>query len=168
MDDKKKNKAEEEKIVKPEAMENSDGENIDNTEEFEKVKEQVIRLEDNYKRALADYQNLLRRTQDEKREWAKFSNKDLVLKFLPILDTLMLAEKHTKDQNFVLTVQQFLSTLLQEGVERIKTIGEDFNPQTMEAVSTADGESGKVLDELRAGYMFEDTVLRPAQVIVGK
>jgi molecular chaperone GrpE len=79
----------------------------------------------------------------------------------------MLAEKHTKDQNFVLIVQQFLSALEQEGVTKIKTIGEEFNPHTMEAVSTSEGEGGKVIEEARAGYMFYDSVLRPAQVVVG-
>lgn len=133
---------------------------------LQKIKE----LEDKYRRALADYQNLQRRTIEEKREWARLSNKEVLLKLLPILDTLMLAEKHTKDQNFILTVQQFLSTLEQEGVKRIKTIGEEFNPHTMEAVSTTqvlEKEKGKVVEEMRAGYMFYETVLRAAQVIVG-
>ncbi|HEX7042142.1 MAG TPA: nucleotide exchange factor GrpE [Patescibacteria group bacterium] len=129
--------------------------------------QKIADLEDKYRRVLADYQNLVRRTQEEKREWAKLSNKEMILKLLPILDTLMLAEKHTQDKNFVLTVQHFLSALEEEGVIRIKTIGEEFNPQTMEAVSTVEGESGKVMEEMRAGYLLYDTVLRPAQVIVG-
>lgn len=149
--------------------EHIESEGIVSIEELDALKEQVARFEDNYKRALADYQNLQRRTQEEKREWARLSNKDLILKLLPILDTLMLAEKHTKDQNFVLTVQQFLSALEQEGVKRIKTIDEEFNPHTMEAVSTTESKDkkGKVVEEMRAGYMFYDTILRAAQVIVG-
>lgn len=139
-------------------------------EEFDALKDLASQLENNYKRALADYQNLQRRTQEEKSEWIKMAGKDLVLKFLPVLDTLMLAEKHTKDQNFALTVQQFLQVLQDEGVERIKTVGEEFNPQTMEAVTTQEaekGEKGKVLEEARAGYMYYNIILRPAQVIVG-
>jgi molecular chaperone GrpE len=121
-----------------------------------------------YRRALADYQNLVRRTHEEKREWAKFSSKELVLKLLPILDTLMLAEKHTQDKNFALVVQQFLQTLATEGVARIETVGKDFNPQTMDAVTTTEGDEGKVVEESRAGYALGETVLRPAQVIVGQ
>lgn len=139
----------------------------DETREDTALLQKIEDIEDKYKRALADYQNLQRRTQEEKREWAKLSNKDIVLKLLPILDTLMLAEKHTKDQNFSLTVQQFLQVLEQEGVKRIKTVGEEFDPRLMECVTTQKGELHKVLEEVRAGYMMYDQVLRSAQVIVG-
>ncbi|MGH7245430.1 MAG: nucleotide exchange factor GrpE [Candidatus Levyibacteriota bacterium] len=161
MDDKKKHAKKQEE----------NEENIENVEqvdeEFESLKNLALQLEDNYKRAIADYQNLQRRTIEEKREWAKLSNKDLLLKLLPILDTLLLAEKHTKDQGITLSVQQFLQVLGQEGVTRIKTIGEEFNPHTMEAVSTTTGEKGKVVEEARAGFLYYDTVLRAAQVLVG-
>ena len=172
MEENKKDKKEEEieteessDVIASEAKQSQD-------EELEESKEEALLQkieegEDKYRRALADYQNLQRRTQEEKREWARLSNKEMILKFLPILDTLMLAEKHTQDKNFVLTVQQFLSALEQEGVTRIKTIGEEFNPHTMEAVSTGDGETGRVVEEMRAGYMLYDSVLRPAQVVVG-
>ncbi len=173
MDDKKKNEKESQEKAGEIGLD--DLESLAKEEESVSVDamqtallQKVTDAEDKYKRALADYQNLVRRTLDEKREWARLANKDLVLKFLPILDILMLAEKHTKDQNFVLIVSQFLSVLEQEGVQRIKTVGEEFDPHAMEAVSTGDGEKGKVLDEARAGYMFYDTVLRPAQVVVGQ
>ena len=174
MDDKKQktNKVEQEEIKEQreeERVENSKQENVDEVQkELEQLRTLTAKLEDNYKRALADYQNLQRRTVDEKREWAKLSNKDLVLKFLPILDTLMLAEKHTQDKNFVLTVQQFLSALEQEGVKRIDTVGKEFDPNLMECVTTQEGEKNKVLEELRAGYTMFDNVLRSAQVIVGQ
>lgn len=128
----------------------------------------VLEVEDKYKRVLADYQNLVRRTRDEKSEWARIANKELVLKLLPILDTLMLAEKHTKDQNFVLTVQQFLQVLKDEGFERIKAIGETFDPLLMEVVETRDGADDKVLEEVKAGFRSGEVILRPALVVVGK
>lgn len=182
MDDQRRNKKEEDGDVisnegekSPEVILNQGSYDQIGVQDDEKKEERdsvllqkIEELEDKYRRALADYQNLQRRTQDEKREWARFSNKDLILKFLPILDTLMLAEKHTKDQNFVLTVQQFLSALEQEGVKRIKTVGEEFNPHTMECVTTQEGEENKILEEVRAGYTLFDQVLRSAQVIVGK
>lgn len=168
MDDKRRHKDEEEILTDevPEEVQESPGQ-ARMTDKNEALLQKIEELEDKYRRALADYQNLQRRTQEEKQEWARFSNKEMVLKLLPILDTLMLAEKHTQDKNFVLTVQHFLQALEQEGVKRIKTIGEDFNPHTMEAVSTTEGEKNKIVEEMRAGYMFYDTVLRPAQVIVG-
>lgn len=138
------------------------------SDEIETVKQRAEELENNYKRALADYQNLQKRVQEEKSEWIRSSNRDLLLRLLPVLDTLILAEKHLKDQGLTVSINQFLDTLKSEGVTRIKTEGEDFNPHLMECVTTEPGEEGKVLEELRAGYMLYDKVLRPAQVKVGK
>lgn len=171
MEDKKKNKKQEvadEKVAEEVTEMTADAEEEKKEVVEHILTEKLVEVEGKYKRALADYQNLVRRTQEEKREWAQFANKDIVLKFLPILDTLMLAEKHTKDQNFILTVSQFLQVLHQEGVTRIKTIGEEFNPHTMEVVTTGEGKENTVVDEMRAGYMLGENVLRPAQVIVGK
>lgn len=121
-----------------------------------------------YKRALADYQNLEKRVQEEKGSWIRLANKNLLLRLLPVLDTLMLAAKHAEDQTLQVTLQQFLSVLQNEGVTKIETEGKEFDPKTMECVVTEDGEEGKVLEELRAGFMLSDTVLRPAQVKVGR
>jgi len=137
-------------------------------QELDQLKSLVGQLDNNYKRALADYQNLQRRTQEEKTEWIMTANKQLVLKLLPILDTLMLAEEHTKDKSFTLTVQQFLQLLKEEGIERIKTIGESFDPLVMEAVETREGEDLKVLEELKAGFRSGEIIIRPAFVVVGK
>ena len=165
-DDKEEVVAQGEEIDEAKTGEQED--NVSVRQVQDKLVQQVEEAEQKYKRALADYQNLVRRTADEKREWARFSNKELVLKLLPILDTLMLAEKHTKDQAFRLVVQQFLQVLEQEGIRKIKTIGEAFNPHTMDAITTLDGEEGKVVEEIRAGFTLGDMVLRPAHVAVGK
>lgn len=124
--------------------------------------------EEKYKRALADYQNLVRRTQEQKIEWARLSNRELLLKLLPVLDTLMLAQKHIDDKGLEISINQFLKLLGDEGVTRIKTIGEAYNPHIMEAVGTTKGDENRVIDEARAGFMMYDTILRSAQVIVGK
>lgn len=125
-------------------------------------------LENQLKKALADYQNLEKRIASERSAWAKTAGRDLILRLLPGLDSLALAKKHTKDEGVSLAIDHFLSALRQEGVEKIETIGRDFDPNLMEAVSTAPGDEGKVVEELKAGYMLGDSVLRPAQVIVGK
>ena len=131
-------------------------------------KQKLVIAEDKYKRAIADYQNLVRRTGEQKMEWARSSNKELLLKLLPVLDTLMLAQKHIQDKGLEISVNQFIKLLEDEGVTKIKTIGEEYNPHIMEAVGTTKGENNKVIDEARAGFMIHDTVLRSAQVIVGK
>lgn len=125
-------------------------------------------FEEKYKRALADYQNLQRRTDEQKREWIMSAGRNVILKLLPVLDTLLLAQKHIEDKGLEISIDQFLKVLSDEGVTKIKAIGEKFNPHTMEAIGTTEGENEKVIEEVRAGFMLHDTVLRSAQVIVGK
>lgn len=122
----------------------------------------------NWKKALADYQNLERRIKEEREQWVKLANKDLIEELLPILDTLVSAQNHVKDEGVELGVKQFLAVLEKEGVSQIKTIGETFNPNTMECVSAVEGEDGKVIEEVRRGFMLKGQVLRPAQVVSGK
>ncbi len=139
-------------------------------EDEEKSKDlaQVKDLENLLKRALADYQNLERRTEENKREWIMSSNKNLILRLLPGLDNLLLADKHTEDAGVKIAIKHFMDILEQEGVKKIKTENADFDPNLMEAVTTATGEEGKVVEEIKAGYTLNGEVIRPAQVIVGK
>jgi len=136
--------------------------------ELATLKKQVEEFQNNYKRALADYQNLQKRVQEEKSEWIKSGNKELILRILPVLDTLMLAQQHVKDQGLEVSVQQFLDILKSEGVTKIETVGHEFDPHLMECVTTEEGDKNKVLQEIRAGFMQYERVLRPAQVTVGK
>src|SRR5579863_6806440 len=136
--------------------------------ELDALKQQVEEFQNNYKRALADYQNLQKRVQEEKSEWIRSGNKELILRILPVLDTLILAQQHVKDQGLEVSVQQFLDILRSEGVTKIETVGHEFDPQLMECVTTEEGDKNKVLREIRAGFMQYERVLRPAQVTVGK
>lgn len=136
--------------------------------EQEQAKDRIEELDNQLKRALADYQNLEKRVAEERREWIRASNKELLLRILPILDTLITASKHSDDANLKISVAQFLDILKGDGVEKIETAGKEFDPITMECVMTNIGEENKVLDEIRAGYMLYDKVLRPAQVKVGR
>jgi molecular chaperone GrpE len=129
---------------------------------------ELANLENQLKRALADYQNLEKRIAEEKSSWIKASNKNLLLKLLPGLDSLLLAEKHTQDEGVKIAIKHFIDGLENEGVKKIETVGKDFDPNLMEAIATKEGENGKVIEEVRSGYMLFDSVLRPAQVIVGK
>jgi molecular chaperone GrpE len=130
-------------------------------------KEELEKLENQLKRALADYQNLEKRISEEKSSWVKAANRDLMIRLLPVLDTLFLAQKHIEDEGLSLSIQKFMDVLREEGVERIETEGQDFDPNTMECVSVQDGEENKILEELRPGFILNGETLRPAQVIVG-
>ena len=137
-------------------------------DEVEKLREQILDLENQFKRAVADYRNLEKRFDEEKREYVKFANRDMLLRLIPAFDTLFLAEKFISDESIKLTVRHLSDVLRDIGVERVVTDGQMYNPEFMEVVSTEDGGEDKVLEELRPGFTLNGKLLRPAQVKVGK
>jgi|WetSurMetagenome_2_1015567.scaffolds.fasta_scaffold52955_1 molecular chaperone GrpE len=138
-----------------------------NDTKVQALEQQVKELDNKWKRALADYQNQEKRTQEERIEWIKSANRDLLLRILPILDTLISAKQHSEDQALTVSISQFLGILKDENITRIETVGKEFNPNCMEAITTEEGKENEVLKELRAGYMLNDKILRVAQVTVG-
>jgi molecular chaperone GrpE len=90
------------------------------------------------------------------------------LKILVIFDTLEMAYQHSQDKNIQVSIQQFLDVLKSEGVTKIETVGKKFDPNVMEAITTGEGKEGIVLQELRVGFMIHESLLRAAQVTVGK
>lgn len=138
-------------------------------QEIEQIDDnKIAQLEDQLKRAVADYQNLERRVDEQKSNWILSANKDLIQRLLPGLDNLLLADKHTQDAGVKIAIKHFMDILEGDGVKKIKTENADFDPNLMEAVSTTEGEEGKIVEELKAGYTLNGEVIRPAQVIVGK
>ena len=138
------------------------------TKDNQGPKKQLEELTKKWQRALADYQNLEKRTGLEKEEFAKFANSQLILKLLPGLDSLEKAGQHLKDEGLKLALKQLTDELASSGLEKIQTLGQDFDPEIMECLEVAEGEEGKVLDEIRPGYKLNNRVLRVAQVRVGK
>lgn len=129
-------------------------------------------FEHKYKRALADYQNLIKRTAIEKQEFAKFSNEHLLLEILPVYDNLKLALEHAeKAQNNAdaikegvkYVLKQFKGALNDMGVEEIETVGKKFDHHIMEAV---EGKGDRVAKEVKSGYKLNGKVIAPAKVIL--
>lgn len=126
-------------------------------------------LEEQLKRALADYQNLERRVTEEKRLLSELYSAIIIEKFLPILDNLENAQKHLNDQGLAMVISQFNDVLIAEGVEEIKAEGQNFDPRIHEAVETIESEEdGKVAKVVSKGYKINDKVIRPVKVAVGK
>lgn len=126
-------------------------------------------LEDQLKRALADYQNLERRVEEERRLLGQLSSAILIEKFLPVLDNLESAQSHLNDQGLDLVIKQFKDILTSEGVEEIQTDGQTFDPNLHEATDVTEGPNeGKIVKIIRKGYKIDNKVLRPAQVVVEK
>lgn len=63
--------------------------------------------------------------------------------------------------------QKFRGVLEAAGVTEIEAMGQPFDPERHEAVTTAPGPDGQVIEVMRRGYMLQDRVIRPASVVVG-
>ncbi len=120
-------------------------------------------------RALADYDNLRKRTEIEKSEWMKFAKQEFLVKLLPVIDSLELAQNYLNDKGLELALIQFKKVLDEEGIEEIAE-GKEFNEQVHEAVdSVAGGKKGEIAEFLQKGYIFNDgDLIRPAKVRVYK
>jgi molecular chaperone GrpE len=139
-----------------------------NGSKIEQLEKRVAELENDWKRALADYQNLEKRTREEKSLLTQFANMVLLESLLPVLDNFLLLEKHSEDQGVKMSVNEFKEVLRNAGLKEIDVNeGEMFDPKIMDAVDTADGEKDKVLQIIRKGYFFKEKLIRPVSVKVG-
>ncbi len=140
----------------------------DQTKQSDEVKKHIEEWKNKYLRALADYQNLEKRTTAEKEETRRFAIEVFLRRLLPVVDTLTAASNHIKDQGLALGLKELWAILSEFGVTQIETIGRQFNPHEMECIEVVSGEENKVIEESLPGYRLHDKILRVAQVKVGK
>lgn len=149
------------------------GESGDQTEELknqetEKQKD-VEELKNRLARALADYDNLIKRFSKQQDEIIIRSNKHLLEDLLPILDNLERAQSHLKDQGLQMAIDELGKVLYKYGLTEIDTNGE-FDSRMHEAIDYMEGGvEGKIAQIVTKGYQWRDgMVLRPAKVTVYK
>lgn len=128
---------------------------------------QLDQLDAQFKRALADYQNLEKRHHQNKENLIKFANQSLLDKLLFILDDLERAQTHLKNPGLDHIVKQFINILASEGIKEIKSTNQPFDPQLMDCAEVVAGRKNIVVATLLKGYSYHDKVLRPAKVEVG-
>ena len=164
----------------------SNDKHISNSSELEIYKKKCDDYLNNWKRERADFLNYKKDEMERIGFLGKYVKEDIIFKILPILDNFYLAEKQLPEnlksgksgsaeaiewtKGFLQIQNQITEFLKKEGIEEIKTNGEKFNPETMEAVGEAEekGDSGMVVEELQKGYIMESKVLRPAKVKISK
>jgi len=144
--------------------------------EIAHLQQQVADLTDALQRERADATNIRRRHDEQVASLRTSTKAQVVSDLLPVIDNFERALKHVPadltDNDYVKGIQgivsQFEKTLADLGVERIKTVGEVFDPKLHEAVSMeeGDGETDVVSEELQAGYRIGDNVIRHAMVRV--
>ncbi len=155
------------------ADENSRQNDITELNEYE---QQIQQLTEALMRERADSENIRRRHDDQLANVKDHVKVDIIRDLLPVIDNFDRSLKHIpKDlvnNDYIKGVQgivkQFENILISLGVQRIKTVGDVFNPELHEAVSMeeGDGEVEIVSEELQSGYILGDTVIRHAMVRV--
>jgi molecular chaperone GrpE len=139
-------------------------------EEITKLQQEIQNLDASWKRALADYQNLLKRVESDKKDFIRYSTANLVSKFLPSLDILELAATHSGDQGVQMAVKQFHDVLVSEGLEIVSPKpGDTYDHTLHECIETISGQPDNTIAEiLSKGYKIGDFVIRPSKVKVFK
>jgi molecular chaperone GrpE len=125
--------------------------------------------------ARADIENVRKRAERTALERVSYGRKQLLAKFLPVLDNLQRALAFDDSQalrgGLQATLKQFESALAGESVVAIETVGKAFDPHIAEAIATRESsehEDDIVVEEVQPGYRLGDDLLRPAMVIVAK
>jgi len=122
-----------------------------------------------YIRALADYQNLEKRTETERGQIQTFAGLVVIEKLLPVVDLLEKAQEHLKDQGLELALKELHAFFQALGVEKIDVVGKKFDPYSMDCVDIVPGgEENTVVSVFTPGYRMHHKVIRPAKVKVGK
>lgn len=136
--------------------------------------DEAMEWKNKYLRAMADYQNLEKRSGEQVQQARLFAAEVVISRLLPVVDTFDKVHEHIKDVGFELAYKQLHGVLEEQGVEKMDVIGKPFNPHEMECVEVVDlpaqagGENDTVVEETLSGYRFRGKVLRVAHVKVGK
>lgn len=184
MTDKNSNPFKNDEIVKDEEntiseeqtaeQENSPAENKiqDNKlqEEYDKLNQQYVRL-------AADFDNYRKRQEQERENLIKYGTESALKSLIEVLDNFERGQKALESvedcekvkESFNLVHRQVCEALTKLGLEEIKAIGEEFDPNFHEAVMqtpTSEHPEHTVIAELQKGYKLGDKVLRPTLVNV--
>ena len=132
-------------------------------------------LQDRLLRARAEFDNYRKRVARDNQRIRKMAAEKLMGSLLPVLDNLERALSHADDasRSFAdgveLVANQFQEALKTQGLETIPALGEAFDPNVHEALSSMPSEehpADVVAQEYERGYRLGDYVLRPAKVVV--
>jgi len=133
---------------------------------------------DRYLRAVAELENFKKRAARDKADIIKYGKEDLIKDILPFLDSLDRALSHAESsdvQSFksgiALIQDQLLCCLKKHGVEKIDSVGENFDPNVHEALmqmNSAEHRDNQIVSEMEKGYLLNGRLIRPSRVCVCK
>jgi molecular chaperone GrpE len=152
-------------------------------DQLAKLEEQLQEARSNALYAAAEVQNVRRRMEKEVADARAYASTGFARDMLAIKDHLDRAlAAVSEDLRADKTASQFLagieatsreleSVFARHGIERVKSVGEPLDPhrhQAMMESPASDAEPGTIVEEMQAGYVMKDRLLRPALVGVAK
>ena len=167
-------------IPSPERFETSRVPTEDKQAEEDEKKDQLIKeQQQQYLKLCAESDNFRKRMEREKDAAVKFANEGLIKKLLVVIDDVERALESVKTSGNIEALREgveiirnhFWGQMESEGLQRIPTDGQPFDPNLHEAVSTETSEDAKenhIVSTLQPGYMLKDRVIRAAMVSVAR
>ena len=136
---------------------------------------ELARMEDRYKRALADLDNYRKRSARELQAGVEQRRDAMLRDWLEAVDSVERALQMSRGtpgaEGLRALLEQMESILARQGVQRIGATGEQFDPERHEAIEarvTSDTPDRMILETVRSGWAIGDRVLRPALVVVAR
>ncbi|MDP2926888.1 MAG: nucleotide exchange factor GrpE [bacterium] len=153
-------------------------------EDLKKLFEDCQRQKDEYlagwQRARADFLNYKKEEIERMQTLIEYANEEMILRILPLLDNMELAEKHLSGdmkkndeyiKGFLQIKAQFSDFLKSQGVEPIEVLDKKFDPalhEVVEEVEAKGKEPGTVAEEVQKGYLMRQKLLRPTKIKITK
>ena len=143
---------------------------------LENEKQNTFTAVEKWKRALADYQNLEKRKEQEIIDKVNTKTDKLIIDFLNVYENFVRAKdvyvnKEIGVEGLDIIIKNMESILSEYEVKRIDTVGKIFDPNLHEAVSTVNDQSlndNTITKEIAKGYISQNRVIKPSKVIVSK
>jgi len=145
--------------------------------EFEALQAELAQLREDTLRERADLQNQRKRLERERDMARKFANERLLGDLLPVIDSLEAGlnaagnDTSALREGIELTLKQLLKVTGDNGLVAVDPVGEAFNPEHHQAMSTvenAEHPPGHVVQVYQKGWLLNERLLRPALVVVAK
>lgn len=150
------------------------------SDQEETLEEKYDELNNSYLRLHAEYDNYRKRTLKEKMEIIKAGGERVLTEMIPLIDDFERAletvqnadDKEAILEGLELIYSKFLNFINQNGVKEIEAIGQPFDADKFEAITTIpvqdESQKDTVVDCIQKGYILNDKVIRFPKVIVGK
>jgi len=154
--------------------------------EVKKFEEKIISLEkevnenkDKFLRKAAEFENYKRRTENDQLSLMKYAAEPFIKRILTVVDDFERSLIHLDDAKDVqplkdgikMIYDKLVKTLDEQGVTKIKAVGEPFNVDYHEALMQRKADEvppHTVVDEVEAGYIYKDKVIRHSKVVVSE